>query len=61
MMASAFQEWINENEIVDVRFYPKNPTESAASQILDDAMKAIQSYELGNFVNYEDDTPEHCA
>ena len=48
-----FQQWLDDNGVVDVRFYPANPSESSANQLLDDAMKAVTAFEQGKTVPYE--------
>lgn len=52
-----FQNWVNENKVKDVIFYPTNPAESSASSILDDAYSAIHSYENNECISYVDNTP----
>lgn len=57
-MKHPFQEWLDKNGAVDVRFYPRNRTESTAKQILDDAFKAVQAMERGESVEYIDNSVE---
>lgn len=57
-MKHPFQKWMDDNNITDVSFYPKNPSESTALSILDDAYNAVMSYENNECVPYVDDTPE---
>ena len=52
-----FQKWVNDNNVKDVIFYPKNPAESSASSLLDDAYNAIMSYENNECIPYVDNTP----
>jgi len=49
-----FQQWLEDKGAVDVRFFPSNPSESTATELLDSAYKAVKAYESGNCVPYED-------
>jgi hypothetical protein len=56
-----FQQWLEQNGAVDVRFYPANPSDGTVTKLLDDAMKAVSAYERGDYVAYEDTTKYHDA
>lgn len=54
-----FQKWIDENGINDVRFFPQNPSRSTPTELMNEAMSAVNDYEEGRTVPYEDGLVEH--
>jgi len=59
MSTHPFQKWVEDKGVVDVRFYPSNPSASMAKDLLDSAYEAVREYEAGNSVPFEDNTPDH--
>ena len=53
-----FQQWIDDNNIVDVRFYPGNPDATSALKLMDDAHAAVCAYEKGESKPYVDNIEE---
>lgn len=53
-----FQQWLDDQGVEDVRFYPQNPDESSTTELLNSALNAVQRYQQGDRVAYEDNTPE---
>lgn len=53
-----FQSWLEDKGVLDVRFYPLNPSESTATSLLDSAHNAVRAYEENNYVPYEDNTKD---
>lgn len=51
---SKIEQTLDENEIIDIRFYPKNTDQSAVSDLLDSAHKAITAYKAGKGKPYTD-------
>lgn len=56
------QEWINANNVIDIQFFPKNPSAASATEIIKDANKMISAYINDKCSNYVDplDRGEHA-
>ena len=54
----AFQKWIDEKDINDVRFFPQNPSRSSLTELMDEALHAVKAHEAGKTVPYEDNVSE---
>ena len=52
-------EWAKENGVTGIRFYPFNPSQTSATEILDGAAKAVQAIDAGRVTEYKD--PVHSA
>jgi len=48
------QQWANDNDVIDVQFYPKNISATSASELISDADKAIKAYQNGECQEYVD-------
>lgn len=49
-----FQQWLEDEGVSDVRFFPANPSTSAPTELLDEAYRAVVSFKAGKTVPYED-------
>lgn len=52
--SSPIQKWIEDNNIVDIRFYPKNPDQASVSDLLDSAHSAVTAFQEGKGTPYSD-------
>jgi hypothetical protein len=49
-----FQQWMEEEGVCDVRFFPANRSSSTPTELLDEAYRAVIAYKRGKTVPYED-------
>lgn len=54
MNCDQLQQWADDNGVKGIRFYPTNPSESSAKEIVKDAFSAIQAFETGEFSDFID-------
>lgn len=54
----AFQKWIDEKGVNDVRFFPQNPSRSSTTELMDEALHAVKAHEAGLTVPYEDNVSD---
>jgi len=54
MSCDQLQKWADDNGVKGIRFYPTNPSESSANEIVKDAFSAIQAFENGEFSEFSD-------
>jgi hypothetical protein len=47
-------EWAKDNGVTGIRFYPSNPSQASATEILDGAAKAVQAIDAGRVSEYKD-------
>lgn len=59
--AHPFQNWMQDGQFCDVRFFPSNPSVSSATDLLDEAYRAVKAYEHGKTVPYEDNVVEQSS
>lgn len=55
---SCIESWIKEKNVVDIRFYPKNPSTSSVEDLLNSAHSAIQARKQGETMPYVDKVEE---
>jgi hypothetical protein len=53
-MKTTFQQWVDDNNVVDVQFYPKNISATSATEIVDDANEMINAYIEGKTSKFID-------
>lgn len=52
------EAWIKEKKVVDIRFYPKNPSVSSVEDLLESAHSAIEARQRGDAMPYLDRVEE---